>query len=1417
MHKHNLAKYLLSIFLFLSFVSGTALAATCGDYTQDPIFVTYGTAPNVLLILDNSGSMNEFAYHEVPGCREGGTRAWTGYDEGKAYYGIFNPDRIYKYDNTHHYFYEVGDTVDDPSTPITERAVCLAANCTVRAFSGNWLNWWTMRRIDVAKKVLTGGRLAGDASEYVLIGTQKDRDDRRIFNDYASSDTPPSPNYVPPAKNVYYTPFRQGIYSYFTDSATRNPGGDAVPAFNVQGAVFDGPSDMTGATCIARTVDLSSNPIFENEAETDGTYFVAVKVPTRPQGVVQQLQDQVRFGYMRFNYGRGPAEGYGAGEDGGTVLHYVGDNTTVTTPQGDVVLDMIQTINNQQGTTWTPLAETLNEAMRYFKQKTPAYGTGHYTVSTTWDPYYFDGDYQECARSFILYVSDGEATQDSGVKSCTDPTDAQCVDATFQGDSGADLFDDIAFKIHREDLRPEATLPGNQTIDLYTVFCFDDSATAKDAMKRAARAGGFEDLDGDGQPYGNGLSACSGPLPHPTGCAEWDKDGDGVPDNYFEAQDGNQMAAAILGALTKILQQASSGTSSSVVAASRGGEGTIYQAIFYPRRQGVVGTTFHQVKWVGDVRALLLDKRGQIYEDTNQNQQLDPVDDRIIYYYDTAKEDTRVCVNGTIAANGTCRGKSKGLDEVHYLWSAADWLNNLPPGNVDLNRPLYDHNSRERYIFTWIDMDNDGVVDRGGACNEVIAFEKRYPTNKWNVDLPPSCFAANRGPVNLDFAAATLDEVNDIISWVRGEEGLPGMRSRMAWVDADKDGSLESEVPWRLGDVVHSSPMVVSRPAENYHLLYNDRTYAVFARQYRNRRYVIYFGGNDGMLHAVNGGFYNPAEGKYCQHINPAGKCENSSFELGAELWAYVPTNLLPHLKCLTQPDYRHKFYVDLRPRIFDVRIFPEDADHPYGWGTILVGGLRFGGGKIRYGELDLDQDGTPDYPADNRESISSYFVLDITNPEKPPVLLGEMTRTIGGNETDLGYSTVIPTMIPMKDGNETHWYLVLGSGPTAVNGTSTQRGRLAVFPLDRLTATPQGAFRVPDAPPSFMDEAGRFELPDNASFVSDPITIDLELRPDYKADAVYFGTVSGDFGSWGGKLYRLVTRDVNATTGQQRLTKPYEWAGLLSPMPNPVPLLDAGAPITAAPTVATDGRRFWVYFGTGRYFDPVLDKFDTSTQAFYGVMEPTTPAGGTHLTWETVSLNGTPGAAFGQRGLVRTDQILVESNSSAWLSDLSCKDGTTDCLPDLPSNSTLKVDTFAGLAGYVTGYRDGWYRLLTEPGERSLNQAALLRGALLYTTYQPTMDPCVTLGDNYIYGLYYQTGTPWYKPIFGPLYVDINRNVIERLKRKGLPTPPSLNSRGDKAFVQTDRGVILEIDMPNTPLEDQKSSRVNWREITDE
>jgi Tfp pilus tip-associated adhesin PilY1 len=144
-----------------------------------------------------------------------------------------------------------------------------------------------------------------------------------------------------------------------------------------------------------------------------------------------------------------------------------------------------------------------------------------------------------------------------------------------------------------------------------------------------------------------------------------------------------------------------------------------------------------------------------------------------------------------------------------------------------------------------------------------------------------------------------------------------------------------------------------------------------------------------------------------------------------------VPFNLLPHLYWLTNPNYQHVFYVDSKPKIFDAKIFADDGPtgkHPGGWGTVLVCGMSYGGGRIR---TDKDHDGNyePGHATlPDQIMKSAYVILDVTDPESAPELLAEISFD------DLGFTTSYPGAIVVKSkdtgSDPNDWYLVLGSGP---------------------------------------------------------------------------------------------------------------------------------------------------------------------------------------------------------------------------------------------------------------------------------------------------------------------------------------------------------------------------------------------------
>lgn len=1213
-----------------------------------------------------------------------------------------------------------------------------------------------------------------------------------------------------------------------------------------------------------------------------------------------------------------------------------------------------------------------------------------YDEGVHWTP--VDPVQYSCQQNHILVITEGASTADINQQVIDfvsnagllenvneDPADLACTD----GLHGSTYLDDLTYfsqftdAVENDDALHEAAASALYTANAYML----GGEIKSDITTHIVTTGSLRD-EGDN-------SECS-PANIMTNAAV------NGGTTLYSGENPDQLEDNLRAVFNDLLTRASAGSAASVISSSRSGAGAVYQAIFWPEL--VNDSNGDSIEWAGDVHALFLSSSGLMYEDTNGDGQLSPssdlnnngvvdgdetgdgngdiigVDKRVLFYYSDTARRTRACLNVTdyfandlicsddppIDQNCALDSDCRELQDVNYIWSAADWLGGVDNGTaIETNRSTYLASDKQRYIFTWNDLNADGVVDTDfdddGQIDSGAATDEVFP---FTPSILNAAVTGTRGSVLNDFVIvnnndiiATDDIKNEIGKFIGDtvgdtpEELLAGEKKAAAavieWIrgkeqaeetaDDNGNGRLDKALRsraypigdynvWRLGDVIHSTPTVVGKPAEAYHFIYRDPTYSRFAARWATRRQVVYFGANDGMVHAINSGFYHEGSKSFCRELNADyditdddstndSICLNNGPELGAELWAYVPYNLTPHLKCLTEPEYEHKYYVDQRPRIFDVQIFSEEGVcstdlandncvHPGGWGTIMVGSMRFGGTSTFAADVNAT-------PADTREFTSAFFILDITDPENPPQLLAEMTMTdddacIDAQScTNMGYTTSSPTMVVMRDDDgTTDWYLVMGSGPATLKGENDQQGKIAILPLEWISPATVAAnrkpFRIPDARPGNSgSQGGVFVVPrvtgedTQYSFISDLTTVDfdveqpgnIELGAFYKSDAVYFGTVDGEGfqgieGSteWngGGRLFRLVTKVED--NGTELVSTPSQWAGEWSDddeFPNePLRMLvDAKAPITSAQSVGWDGRNYWVYGGTGRFYDK-WDKPDQKQQRFFGIREPidlsdSLTCSDNKLSWAKIDWDVTTDSLLsdaptstktvpGKRGLLRTDNIITAERASniyrqAYLQCASCvedaasPDGTSctslasaDCFPENLGLTAITYDNngteattdlylFDTLRDYIAGTGcsgendtgiDGWYRVFHEPRERNLGQPTLLGGLLTYTGYQPYDDVCKPEGVSFLYGVHYQTGTPWYESVFGSFSYGSDTFVKDKLSLgRGLSTTPSLHTGsgdGATAFVQTSTGEIKEISQ-DLPLDDTSSGRTSW------
>ncbi len=146
---------------------------------------------------------------------------------------------------------------------------------------------------------------------------------------------------------------------------------------------------------------------------------------------------------------------------------------------------------------------------------------------------------------------------------------------------------------------------------------------------------------------------------------------------------------------------------------------------------------------------------------------------------------------------------------------------------------------------------------------------------------------------------------------------------------------------WKLGDIYHSTPLIVSAPPFNFSDALFPKKYSDFKKTWKDRTTMVYVGANDGMLHAIDS-----ADGK--------------------EKFSIIPRNLLGKLRNTRE---NHEFFIDSSPRAYDV--YFRKGKKKDQWVTIVVSGLRGGG--------------------------NYYFAFDATDPTDPQ-MLWETTDPAMGN-----------------------------------------------------------------------------------------------------------------------------------------------------------------------------------------------------------------------------------------------------------------------------------------------------------------------------------------------------------------------------------------------------------------------------------
>ncbi len=394
-----------------------------------------------------------------------------------------------------------------------------------------------------------------------------------------------------------------------------------------------------------------------------------------------------------------------------------------------------------------------------------------------------------------------------------------------------------------------------------------------------------------------------------------------------------------------------------VLATSAEGEGALFQAFFRP----IHFEADHSVSWLGYLQGLFIDPYGNIRADSDGDKKLKlTIDDIVHLSYSSSTGDTVGELfrdsNGDGIPDSTTPYKTIPLVDLPTLWEAGK---NLAETHPD-----------DRTIFTTTNGTQSGKVNFVSSSAATLQTLLR---------------------------ANSVSEAEDYINFIRGVDlSNKGYRDKRITING-------STRVWKLADIVYSTPTVVSVPSENYDLIYGDKSYFNFYNTHKNRKAVIYVGSNDGLLHAFSAGKFTQGD----DGTGTSGYFTDPDNDMGKELWAFIPRSFLPHIQWQTDKNYKHIFGIDLKVKISDIQITKNGTKQ---WATVLIGGMRLGGGPISVAGETIN-------PA--------YFAIDVTDPANPEILW-EFSHP------DLGLTLSYPAVI--KKG--TKWYAIFGSGPFHDDGT---------------------------------------------------------------------------------------------------------------------------------------------------------------------------------------------------------------------------------------------------------------------------------------------------------------------------------------------------------------------------------------------
>ena len=449
-------------------------------------------------------------------------------------------------------------------------------------------------------------------------------------------------------------------------------------------------------------------------------------------------------------------------------------------------------------------------------------------------------------------------------------------------------------------------------------------------------------------------------------------------------------------------------------------------------------------------------------------------------------------------------------------------------------------------------LNNNGTIDTGLAWSAADQLDALADPETNRVILT---FDGSDG-VAFQWANLNATQQNDLRTNPSGGTDAEAVgQQRLDYIRGDdsNEGSLFRTRTSLLGDLVHSGAVFVGEPELDWPDSLEATAYSTFVSNNETRTKVLYIGANDGMLH-----------GFLAEDTTGVGSA-------GDEVLAYIPESVYSTatdagLHYLTDPDYDHRFYVDLEPVVSDAFIRTRSTDLSADWHTVLMGGLRAGG--------------------------RGYFALDITDPttfseagtNPEDIVMWEFTDA---DDSDLGYTFSPPTIAKMENGQ---WAAVFGNGYEDA-GNSGQAQLFIVF----LEGGLDGTWTLGTDYVKINTGVG---TTGNRNGLSTPAVVDLD--GDGLADRAYAGDLFGN-------MWAFDLSDASASNWEVD----YQNGNTDTPLFT-AEISNVAQPITVQPQIIkhptqddtnSNEPNTMVLFGTGQYLTS-NDNTSTATQTFYAVWD---------------------------------------------------------------------------------------------------------------------------------------------------------------------------------------------------------------------